>query len=60
MKNIQQYIVLLLMAMLLVPQSLQAQEDKKLIIKGVVEDALGPIIGASVVAKNQPGVGANH
>lgn len=58
MKNIQQYIVLLLMAMLLVPQSLQAQEDKKLIIKGVVEDALGPIIGASVVAKNQPGVGA--
>ncbi len=44
--------------MLLVPQSLQAQEDKKLIIKGVVEDALGPIIGASVVAKNQPGVGA--
>ena len=35
MKNIQQYIVLLLMAMLLVPQSLQAQEDKKLIIKGV-------------------------
>ncbi len=36
MKNIQQYIVLLLMAMLLVPQSLQAQEDKKLIIKGVV------------------------
>ena len=45
MKNIQQYIVLLLMAMLLVPQSLQAQEDKKLIIKGVVEDALGPIIG---------------
>jgi Outer membrane cobalamin receptor protein len=46
------------MAMLLVPQSLQAQEDKKLIIKGVVEDALGPIIGASVVAKNQPGVGA--
>ena len=58
MKNIQQYIVLLLMAMLLVPQSLQAQEDKKLIIKGVVEDALGPIIGASVVAKNQPCVGA--
>lgn len=58
MKNIQQYIVLLLMAMLIVPQSLQAQEDKKLIIKGVVEDALGPIIGASVVAKNQPGVGA--
>lgn len=58
MKNIQQYIVLLLMAMLLVPQSLQAQEDKKLIIKGVVEDALRPIIGASVVAKNQPGVGA--
>ncbi len=58
MKNIQQYIVLLLMAMLLVPQSLQAQEDKKLIIKGVVEDALGPIIGASVVAKNLPGVGA--
>lgn len=58
MKNIQQYIVLLLMAMLLVPQSLQAQEDKKLIIKGVVEDALGPIIGASVVAKNQPGMGA--
>lgn len=58
MKNIQQYIVLLLMAMLLVPQSLQAQEDKKFIIKGVVEDALGPIIGASVVAKNQPGVGA--
>lgn len=58
MKNIQQYIVLLLMAMLLVPQSLQAQEDKKLVIKGVVEDALGPVIGASVVAKNQPGVGA--
>ena len=58
MNNIQKYIVLLLMAMLLVPQSLQAQEDKKLIIKGVVEDALGPIIGASVVAKNQPGVGA--
>ena len=58
MKNIQQYIVLLLMAVLLVPQSLQAQENKKLVIKGVVEDALGPIIGASVVAKNQPGVGA--
>lgn len=58
MKNIQQYIVLLLMAVLLVPQSLQAQENKKLVIKGVVEDALGPIVGASVVAKNQPGVGA--
>ena len=58
MKNIQQYIVLLLMALLLVPQAAQGQEDKqKLIIKGVVEDALGPIVGASVIAKNQPGVG---
>lgn len=58
MKNIQQYIVLFLMILLLVPQTMRGQEDKqKFIIKGVVEDALGPIVGASVIAKNQPGVG---
>ena len=46
------------MILLLVPQTMRGQEDKqKFIIKGVVEDALGPIVGASVIAKNQPGVG---
>ena len=51
MKNIQQYIVLFLMILLLVPQTMRGQEDKqKFIIKGVVEDALGPIVGASVIA----------
>ncbi len=58
MNNIHHHILLLLMAIVLTFPSLQAQEsEKKLLVKGVVEDALGPIVGASVVAKNQPGVG---
>ena len=58
MNNIQKYIVLLLTVMLLVPDSAWAQENKQeFVIKGVVEDNLGPVAGASIVAKNQPGVG---
>lgn len=58
MNNIQKYIVLLLTVMLLVPDSAWAQESKQeFVIKGVVEDNLGPVAGASIVAKNQPGVG---
>lgn len=46
------------MLILLVPSNIWGQETKKeIIVKGVVEDDLGPIIGASVVAKNQAGVG---
>ncbi|MCS3171926.1 carboxypeptidase-like regulatory domain-containing protein [Bacteroides thetaiotaomicron] len=33
------------------------KQKREIIVKGVVEDDLGPIIGASVVAKNQAGVG---
>lgn len=60
MKNIQRYILSLLMVLMLVPQTAQAQKNKPemVTVKGVVEDALGPIIGASVSVKNQPGVGA--
>lgn len=58
MNNIQKYIVLFLMTMLLVPDYIKAQENnRELIIKGVVEDDLGPVVGASVIARNQPGVG---
>ena len=58
MKNTQKYFILLLMLILLVPSNIWGQETKKeIIVKGVVEDDLGPIIGASVVAKNQAGVG---
>ena len=58
MNNIQKCIVLLLTVMLLVPDSAWAQESKQeFVIKGVVEDNLGPVAGASIVAKNQPGVG---
>lgn len=48
------------MVLMLVPQTAQAQKNKQemVTVKGVVEDALGPIIGASVSVKNQPGVGA--
>ena len=56
MNNIQKCIVLLLTVMLLVPDSAWAQESKQeFVIKGVVEDNLGPVAGASIVAKNQPG-----
>ena len=52
MKNTQKYFILLLMLILLVPSNIWGQETKKeIIVKGVVEDDLGPIIGASVVAK---------
>ena len=58
MNNIQKCIVLLMTVMLLVPDSAWAQESKQeFVIKGVVEDNLGPVAGASIVAKNQPGVG---
>lgn len=58
MKNIQKYIVLLLLAMLLLPDNAWAQDNKQeLVIKGMIEDDLGPVSGASIVAKNQPGVG---
>ena len=44
MNNIQKYIVLLLTVMLLVPDSAWAQESKQeFVIKGVVEDNLGPV-----------------
>lgn len=38
------------MVLMLVPQTAQAQKNKQemVTVKGVVEDALGPIIGASV------------
>lgn len=53
MNNIQKYIVLFLMTMLLVPDYIKAQENnRELIIKGVVEDDLGPVVGASVIARN--------
>ena len=49
MNNIQKYIVLLLTVMLLVPDSAWAQESKQeFVIKGVVEDNLGPVAGASI------------
>lgn len=58
MNNIQKYIVLLLMVMLFVPNTAWAQTNKQeFVIKGVVEDNLGPVAGASIIAKNQPGVG---
>ena len=58
MKNIQKYIVLLLIAMLFMPDSAWAQANKQeFVIKGVVEDSFGPVAGASIIAKNQPGVG---
>lgn len=61
MNNIQKCIVLLLTVMLLVPDSAWAQESKQeFVIKGVVEDNLGPVAGASIVAKNQPGVGNDY
>ena len=48
MKNTQKYFILLLMLILLVPSNIWGQETKKeIIVKGVVEDDLGPIIGAS-------------
>ena len=47
MNNIQKCIVLLLTVMLLVPDSAWAQESKQeFVIKGVVEDNLGPVAGA--------------
>lgn len=59
MNNIQKYIVLFLMVMGLVSEGLWAQDNKQsIVIKGVVEDELGPVIGASISAKNQPGIGA--
>ena len=49
MNNIQKCIVLLLTVMLLVPDSAWAQESKQeFVIKGVVEDNLGPVAGASI------------
>ena len=42
MKNIQKYIVLLLIAMLFMPDSAWAQANKQeFVIKGVVEDSFG-------------------
>ena len=47
MNNIQKYIVLLLMVMLFVPNTAWAQTNKQeFVIKGVVEDNLGPVAGA--------------
>lgn len=58
MNNIQKYIVLFLMVLGLLPGNIWAQGAKQeLVIKGVVEDDLGPVVGASIVAKNQPGIG---
>lgn len=52
MNNIQKCIVLLLTVMLLVPDSAWAQESKQeFVIKGVVEDNLGPVAGASLLLK---------
>lgn len=52
MNNIQKYIVLLLMVMLFVPNTAWAQTNKQeFVIKGVVEDNLGPVAGASIIAK---------
>lgn len=45
MKNTQKYFILLLMLILLVPSNIWGQETKKeIIVKGVVEDDLGPIL----------------
>ena len=61
MNNIQKYIVLLLTVMLLVPDSAWAQENKQeFVIKGVVEDNLGPVAGASIVAKKSAGRRYNY
>lgn len=58
MNNIQKYIVLLFAVMLFGANTAWAQADKQeLLIKGIVEDNLGPVAGASIIAKNQPGVG---
>lgn len=58
MNNIRKYIVFFLMTMLLVSDFIKAQENsRELVIKGIVEDDLGPVVGASVIARNQPGVG---
>lgn len=59
MNNIQKYIVLLLMVMLFVPEYCMGtnEQSNEFVIKGVVEDNLGPVAGASIIAKNQPGVG---
>ncbi|NDV63670.1 TonB-dependent receptor [Bacteroides sp. 224] len=60
MKNIQKYMLLFFFGLMLAPNSVWAQSEGQstITIQGMVEDASGPIIGASIIAINQPGVGA--
>lgn len=52
------YIVLFLMAIGFLTDVVWGQETNQgFVVKGLVKDDLGPVVGASIVAKNQPGVG---
>ena len=57
MDTIVKQIVMPLITCMAAPSFVMAQTAGQVTIKGVVEDSYGPVIGASVIVKNQPGVG---
>lgn len=59
MNNIQRIITLFLLLWgVQITSSAQSQQNNIIEIKGLVNDEIGPVIGASIIAKNQPGLGA--